>query len=129
MSYFIHCLKNFANFSGRARRKEYWMFLLFIILFSILISILDSLLGTNYELKLPSLGENALKFGYLGMAFSLATFFPSLAVIIRRLHDINKSGWWIVVALIPCVGIFPFLYFMVKAGDTGDNQFGPDPKS
>jgi uncharacterized membrane protein YhaH (DUF805 family) len=129
MNYFIHCLKNYANFKGRARRKEFWMFALFNLLLAMIFLGLDNLLGTTIKLNLPGQGETPFPYGYLYLAYGLSTFIPSLAVTVRRLHDIGKSGWWYFVAFIPCLGIFPIFYFMVKAGEVGENQYGPDPKA
>jgi uncharacterized membrane protein YhaH (DUF805 family) len=130
MNYFIHCFKNYANFSGRARRKEYWMFVLFTIIFLILISILDGLLGTSYTFNYPLGGkEIPMSFGYISIAFYLAIIIPGIAVSVRRFHDIGKSGWWYFVSMIPCVGPFIGIYFMAKAGDIGENLYGPDPKA
>ncbi len=129
MNYFIHCLKNYANFSGRARRKEYWMFVLFTAIFAILFAGLDNLLGTTISFNHPTEGLMKLPYGYFYFAFGLAMLVPGIAAIVRRFHDIGKSGWWYFIAFVPCIGIFPLIYFLVKAGDTGDNQFGPDPKA
>lgn len=129
MNYFIHCLKNYANFKGRARRKEYWMFVLFTAIFAILFVGLDNLLGTTISFNHPTEGLMKLPYGYFYFAFGLAMLVPGIAAIVRRFHDIGKSGWWYFIAFVPCIGIFPLIYFLVKAGDTGDNQFGPDPKS
>jgi uncharacterized membrane protein YhaH (DUF805 family) len=134
MNYFIHCLKNYANFNGRARRKEFWMFILFSIVFSIIFSILDSLLGTSYKFNYSIAGkEIPMSIGYLSSVFSLVLLVPSIAVGVRRIHDVGKSGWLYVVfyglTIFCCVGIFPWIYFMVKAGDVGENLYGPDPKA
>lgn len=129
MNYFISCLKNYANFNGRARRSEYWWFVLINLVIALIFAGLDNVLGTTIKMNLPQQGETPLPYGYLFFAYSFATMIPGIAVAVRRFHDINKSGWWYFVAFIPCVGIFPFLYFMAKAGDVGENQFGPDPKA
>lgn len=134
MNYFIHCLKNYANFKGRARRKEFWMFFLFAIVFSILFSIIDSLLGTSYTFNYPVMDKSfPINIGYISSVFSLAILVPSISVGVRRIHDVGKSGWLYVVfyglTIFCCVGIFPWIYFMVKAGDAGENQYGSDPKA
>lgn len=134
MNYFIHCLKNYANFKGRARRKEFWMFVLFSIIFSIVFSILDSLLGTSYKFSYPLMGrEIPMSIGYMSSFFSLFLLVPSIAVGVRRIHDVGKTGWLYVIfyglTVFCCIGIFPWIYFMVKEGDTGENQYGPDPKA
>ena len=112
MEWYITVLKNYAVFSGRARRKEYWMFFLIIFLISIAISIVGAMMGAEL----------------LGMLYSLAVFIPSLAVAVRRLHDTGRSGWWFLIALIPIVGAFILLYFLVKDSDEGENAYGENPK-
>ena len=129
MNYFIHCLKNYTNFSGRARRKEYWMFFLFTAIFALLFAGLDNLLGTTVSFNHPTLGEMKLPYGYFYFGFTLAMLIPGIAAVVRRFHDIGKSGWWYFIAFVPCIGIFPLLYFLVKPGDVGENQYGPDPKA
>lgn len=116
---------NYANFSGRARRKEYWMFVLFNIIISAIIAVIDSIFGLKYG------GEEFAAYGggtgVLGSIYSLAVFIPSLAVTVRRLHDVGKSGWnylWVLT----CIGIFYLLYLAITEGDHGPNKYGPDPK-
>ena len=119
MNWFIKCLQNYANFSGRARRKEYWFFVLFNVIFSIAAMILDNLLGLTFQ-------DQA--YGPFYCIYGLAMFIPGLAVSIRRLHDIGRSGWYFLLALIPCVGGIILLVFDLTPGDVGENQYGPDPK-
>jgi uncharacterized membrane protein YhaH (DUF805 family) len=119
MSWFLLALRRYAQFSGRSRRKEYWFFTLFFVLASIVALGLDMALGTMDE-------ETGA--GLLGGLLTLALLLPSIAVTIRRLHDTGRSGWWILIFLIPVIGLVGF-YFMVKDGDPGDNRFGPDPKA
>ncbi len=109
--YFIGAYLKYVTFSGRARRKEYWMFMLFYIIVYIVLMIIDVLIGTS---------------GILSGLFALGTLLPSLAVAARRLHDVNKSGWWQLLYLIPFGG-FVVLYFLVSRGTEGENRFGPDP--
>ena len=110
MNYFIDPIKNYVNFSGRATRKEYWMFILIYIILSILLSILDGVLWTN---------------GILSLVFALFMFLPSLAIAVRRLHDIGKSGWWILISLIPFIWPIWLLVLLVLKSD-GDNKYGPN---
>ena len=112
MEWYIKVLKNYANFSGRARRKEYWMFFLINIIISIIIGIVDGLLGLEFS---PDQG-------ILGTIYSLGLIVPSIAVAVRRMHDVNKSGWF---CLIP---IYNFV-LAVTEGDNGSNKYGPDPKN
>lgn len=119
MEYFLHALKNYAMFSGRARRKEYWMFILFQILFGVAAFILDNLLGTT-------IGGSS---GVIYSLYSLALLIPGLAVAVRRLHDVGKSGWFMLIILIPLVGVVWLLVLECTEGTPGDNEYGPDPKA
>ncbi len=120
MNWYLEVLKKYAVFSGRARRKEYWYFTLFSILISIALAIIDGLLGTfNSEAGT----------GLLGGIYSLVVLIPSIAVSVRRLHDTDHSGWWLLIALFPCIGAIVLLVFMVTDSTPGDNQYGPSPKA
>lgn len=119
MSWYLTVLKKYAVFSGRARRKEYWMFVLFNIIFGIVAMILDNVIGTTIQ---------PLPYGYIYCIYMLAVFLPSLGVLIRRLHDLNKSGWWVFISFIPIVGPIWLLILLCMAGNPGDNKYGPDPK-
>lgn len=120
MNWYLEVLKNYAVFSGRARRKEYWMFVLFNVIFSIVATILDNVLG----LAIKDVG-----YGPIYILYALAVLIPGIAVAVRRLHDTGKSGWFLLLGLIPCVGGIILLVFVVTAGDVGDNEYGPDPKA
>ncbi|MDV5168416.1 DUF805 domain-containing protein [Photobacterium rosenbergii] len=119
MNWYIHVLKNYAVFKGRAQRQEYWYFFLFNIIISIALSMLDSALGN------PGAGEGA---GIIGTVYSLAILIPSIAVGVRRLHDIGKTGWWMLLGLIPLVGVLVLLYFFVQDSQPEANEYGPNPK-
>lgn len=112
MNWYVDVLKNYTGFSGRARRTEFWMF----VLFNIIISIVLLVIGL------------VLKFPFLGLIYSLAILLPSLAVSVRRLHDTGKSGWWLFISLVPFVGGIILIIFNATEGTRGDNQYGPDPK-
>jgi uncharacterized membrane protein YhaH (DUF805 family) len=114
MYWFLKALKNYVGFQGRARRKEYWMFTLISVIISIVLSIIESFAG------IPSI---------LTGIFSLAILLPSLAVTIRRLHDIGKSGWWILIGLIPFIGAIVLLIFACLDSQENDNQYGSNPKT
>ncbi|WP_192771859.1 DUF805 domain-containing protein [Plantactinospora soyae] len=114
-------LSQYVGFGGRARRAEYWWFFLFSVLVGIVTSILDSVLGTDFE-------GSSTSGGLLNLIASLALFLPSLAVAVRRLHDTDRSGWWILIGLIPLVGAIVLLVFFVQDGTSGPNRFGPSPK-
>jgi uncharacterized membrane protein YhaH (DUF805 family) len=128
--YFVDTLKQrYADFKGRATRSEYWYFLLFSIIIGLILSFLDSML-INPILGIHPLDKNG-NAGILGSLFSLGTLIPSFALALRRLHDIGKKGWWILLALIPVVnfiGMFVLLYFFVKDSQPGSNEYGPNPK-
>lgn len=113
MNYYIKALQNYANFSGRARRSEYWFFVLFNVLFSIAAFILDMITGI----------------GIIGGLYALAMLIPGLAVAVRRLHDIGKSGWMYLIVLIPIVGGIWLLVLLFLDSQPGDNKYGPNPKS
>ncbi len=115
MSWYIRVLQKYAVFSGRARRKEYWMFVLFNILINIGISIIEVLLGM-------------VDFALISFLYGLFILIPSLAVTVRRLHDINQSGWWILFGLIPIIGGICLLVMMLQDSYDDTNKWGPNPK-
>ncbi|WP_166212773.1 DUF805 domain-containing protein [Cognatiluteimonas telluris] len=120
MEWYLKVLKNYAVFQGRARRKEYWMYTLFNVLVLVVLSILDRVLG---------LASETYGIGPLYVLYALAVLIPGLAVGVRRLHDIDKSGWWMLIAFIPLIGGIVLLVFAVMEGTSGSNRFGPDPKA
>lgn len=113
LNYYLHVLSNYAAFSGRARRSEYWYF----VLVNFIIGFVLYLLGAMAHVT------------FLYAIYVLATFIPSLAVTVRRLHDTGRSGWWWLIAFVPFVGAVVLLVFMVLEGTNGPNQYGPDPKA
>ena len=113
MNWYLGCWKKYAEFSGRARRQEFWMFFLFNFLACVAIGIVDGILGTS---------------GALGGLYSLAVLIPSLAVGARRLHDTDRSGWWQLIALIPLIGAIILLVFFCLDSKPGENRFGANPK-
>jgi uncharacterized membrane protein YhaH (DUF805 family) len=127
MKWFLKVLRNYAGFAGRARRKEYWMFFLFNVLFSSIAMTIDSNVGTSY--KIPT-GYDGMywSYGFINGAYSLLIFIPSLAVAVRRLHDVGKSGWMILLALIPVIGWIWLFVLMVTDSQPGENEYGPNPK-
>ena len=122
MEWMLMPLKRYADFSGRSRRKEYWMFTLFTFLVGIVAGVLGILLGGTSEA-----GPNGIFFVLVGIPI-LALLIPSIAVTVRRFHDQDKSGWFYLLALIPYVGGIIVLVFMCLEGTRGPNRFGPDPK-
>jgi uncharacterized membrane protein YhaH (DUF805 family) len=112
MNWYLEVLKKYAVFSGRARRREFWFFVLFNFIISIILSIIDYFI--NYQI--------------LTTLYSLGVLIPSIAVTIRRLHDTDRRGWWIFISLIPIIGAIVLLIFMVLDSQKGENRFGPNPK-
>ena len=111
MEYFLGAYKKYADFTGRARRKEFWMFVLFYFIVSIVLGIVDSIIG----------------FQLLGLLFSLGSLIPSLAIGARRLHDTGRSGWWQLLYLIPLIGLIIMIVFLVQDSHP-DNEYCPNPK-
>ena len=115
MEYFISAVKdNYINFEGRARRKEYWMFIIFTLIFSVALSIIDGIIG------LAPVGLSAL--------FQIAIFVPSIAIGARRLHDVGKSGWWQLLYFALIIGWIPLIIFLCQDSDIGNNAFGGSEK-
>lgn len=112
MKYFMHCMKNYANFKGRARRSEYWYFVLFYFIIYILVAFISGLLSNISEM---------LSAIFI-LIFALGMLIPTIAVAVRRMHDVGKSGWFM---LIPIYS----LILAVTEGDKGPNEYGPDPKN
>jgi len=112
MKYFIGALKKYADFSGRARRKEYWMFILFYVIFYVGLVVIDSIIGIVL----------------LSSLYSLALLIPSISIAARRLHDTGRSGWWQLIAFIPLIGIIILIVFLAQEGHE-ENKYGVNPKS
>jgi len=112
MEYFLAALKQYATFTGRNTRKEYWMFVLFYLIIYIALMIVDSVVGAPI----------------LATIFSLALLVPSFSIAARRLHDTGKTGWWQLILLIPLIGAIVLIVFLCQDSD-GDNQYGPNPKA
>ena len=119
MNWYLKVLKQYADFNGRARRKEYWMFFLFNMIFAFLAAIIDNVVGTAS----PELG-----YGIFYGIYALALFIPGLAVGVRRLHDVGKSGWMLLIALIPLIGAIWLLVLMVTDSEQESNKWGENPK-
>lgn len=113
MEWYIGVLKKYAVFQGRARRKEYWMFVLFNFIIAFVLALLSRVVGI---------------FGILSSLYSLAVLIPGLAVCVRRLHDIGKSGWWLFIVLIPLVGSILLVVWYCQDSQEGENAYGPCPK-
>lgn len=120
MNWYLKVLKQWSDFKGRARRKEYWMFFLFNIIFLIIAAILDNVLGLTFSREIP--------YGYIYLLYALFVLVPGIAVSVRRLHDVGKSGWWYLIGLIPLIGGIWLLVLFVTDGKPGENQWGMNPK-
>ncbi len=114
MNWYLTVLKKYAVFSGRARRKEYWYFVLFNVLISLVLGFIDGLLGLTPE------GSG---FGLLGGFYSLAVLIPGIAVAVRRLHDTGRSGWWLLIGFIPIIGVIVLIVFLASESQPGQNQY------
>jgi uncharacterized membrane protein YhaH (DUF805 family) len=113
VSWYLAVLKNYAGFSGRARRKEYWMFALINFVISLVLEILAT---------------QAKVIGIVFLVYGLAVLIPGLAVAVRRLHDTGRTGWWVLIGIIPVIGTIILLVFLASDSQPGDNQYGPNPK-
>lgn len=113
MSWYIQAIKNYCNFSARARRKEYWMFALISAVIVFVLEIIDTLIGV----------------GLFTSLYSLFILVPELSLSFRRLHDIDKSAWWLLIVFVPIVGAIVLLVFSLKPGTAGANRYGDDPKA
>lgn len=114
MNYFMEALKKYAVFSGRATRSEYWYFVLFYIILAVIAGIIDGVIGSEM--------------GILGLVVGLGLFIPSLSVTVRRLHDIGKSGWMILISFIPLIGGIWLLILMAMDSQASENEYGANPK-
>jgi uncharacterized membrane protein YhaH (DUF805 family) len=115
MNWYIEVLKKYAEFNGRARRMEYWYFFLFNFLIMVGLIMIGGAMGSSSG-------------GILYNLYSLAVLIPGIAVGIRRLHDTNRSGWFLLIGFIPVIGWLILIYFFAQDGDASENQYGPNPK-
>jgi uncharacterized membrane protein YhaH (DUF805 family) len=119
MNWFLAALKKYADFTGRARRKEYWFFVLFAYIIMIALVFVDTAMGTVNEVY---------PVGPLSGIFWLLIIIPQVAVAIRRLHDSDRTGFWLLISFVPIIGPIWFLVLMFLDGTMGPNQYGEDPK-
>lgn len=115
MNWYIDVLKNYAVFNGRARRKEYWMFVLINMIVSAVLNVIQGVIG----MEVP----------WISIIYMLAVLLPSIGVAIRRLHDTERSGWWLLISFIPLIGTIVLIVFLCQNGTAGSNRFGADPKA
>lgn len=121
MSWYLKCKKNYTNFKGRARRKEYWIFQLINIIFLLFLYILDLKLNTGTII-------NNRYIGFFSFIYEIFILLPTLSVTVRRLHDIGRSGSWIFISFIPIVGVIWLIILMCVEGSVFDNEYGSNPK-
>ena len=122
--YYLDILTNkYADFKGRARRKEYWMWTLYYTVILFFAMVLDNALGLNFEL----LGQN-LGYGWLYVTIGITHLIPGLGIVVRRLHDVGKSGWFYLIILIPLIGFIWILVLFCTDGVKEDNKWGSNPK-
>ena len=130
MEWYLKVMRdNYTNFSGRARRKEYWMFTLVYVIILIACTVLDNVLGTVFMIDGGPLGEISMGYGWVYTICGLVHFVPGLALVVRRLHDLGKSGWFYLIILFPIIGALVLLVFFCIEGQKEDNKWGPDPKA
>ena len=115
MNWYLEVLKKYAVFGGRARRKEYWYFVLFNTLISIALTFIDGVTGSF---------SSEAGTGLLGGIYGLAVLIPSIAVGVRRLHDTNRSGWWLLISLIPLIGAIVLIVFLASDSKPEENKYG-----
>lgn len=120
MNWYFKVLRKYAVFRGRARRSEYWFFFLFNLLFTLILTAIDVSLGFF---------SAEMGIGVLSGLYALFVLVPSLAVTVRRLHDTGRSGWWLLLLLVPVLGTLVLLFFMLLDSEAGTNEFGPHPKN
>jgi uncharacterized membrane protein YhaH (DUF805 family) len=122
VNWYLEVLTKYADFSGRARRQEYWMFCLINVIVSLAIGFAAGLVG-----GMLGVSQNIVM--TIAMLYSVAVFVPSLAVGVRRLHDTGRSGWWLLIVLVPLIGVIALFVFAVQDSEPGSNAYGKNPKT
>ncbi len=120
------CYSKYATFSGRAARSEFWWFVLFIMGMNFILTFVDSFLFGTVT-TVPGGFEAQTSMPVFSGLFLLASFLPNISVIVRRLHDTDRSGWWYWIVLVPVIGIILLIVWLATRGTPGENRFGPDP--
>ena len=123
MNWYIGVLKKYTVFDGRARRMEYWMFVLFNFIFMLVAMLLDALIGTSFDG-----GYYGGYYGVIYLLYALFVLIPGLAVQVRRMHDQGKSGWWLFINFVPFIGSIWYFILLCTDSELGANQYGPYPK-
>ena len=128
MKWYLKIMAQYVNFSGRARRTEYWMFVLFYSLILFAAVILDNILG--FDFKFEMMGQTiSTVYGWMYLLVAALHFLPALGAVVRRLHDLGKSGWMYLIILIPFIGIIWLFVLLVQDSQWGENKYGPNPKA
>lgn len=127
MKWYLKVLNNYATFSGRARRSEFWFFVLFNMIFALVAMGIDNVLGSTFWYQEMGYGAS-LSYGYIYLVYVLAVLIPGLAVAVRRLHDVGKSGWMYFIVLIPIIGSIWLLVLFFTDSEVGSNKWGENPK-
>jgi len=127
MEWYLKALKSYSDFRGRSRRKEYWMYTLFTLIAAVIAAVIDNVLGTTFKIQVGEISQS-IGYGYVYLIYALATFIPGLAVSVRRLHDVGKSGWFFLIILIPFIGAVWLLVLLCTDGQLQTNKWGPNPK-
>lgn len=130
MRWYLAALKNYVGFTGRARRKEYWMFVLFNIIICVVLYVADNLIGwqQGFINAMIDLKIGFYDVGPLLTLYQAAAFLPALALNVRRLHDVERSGWSLLIVVVPLIGVLVLLFLCASKGTDGQNKYGPDPK-
>jgi uncharacterized membrane protein YhaH (DUF805 family) len=128
MKWYLKVLRQYADFSGRARRTEYWMFTLFHVIFALGAMAIDNALGITFHFTGRDGAPMPIFYGYIYLLYVLALIIPGLAVSVRRLHDVGKSGWMLLIGLIPLIGTIWLLVLFCTDSKPGANKWGANPK-
>ncbi len=133
MDWYLKVIRQYFDFSGRARRKEYWYFVLFNLIAYIILAVLDNAMGSSiYVIGTNNPDQSAMMIthnvGILSFLYYLFVLIPSFSVSVRRLHDTGRSGWWMLLLLLPLIGPIVLFVFYVLDSQPGTNQYGPNPK-
>jgi len=118
MNWYLSAVKKYAVFSGRARRKEYWYFMLFYVIGAVILGFIDGLLGTF---------DVDSGMGIISSIYVLGMIIPSIAVGVRRLHDTDRKGWWLLLYFVPFIGPIVLIIFFAQQSYLGENKYGPNP--
>ncbi len=116
--------RNYVNFSGRSQRSALWWWVLFQLIVGVIIAFVE---GGGHSSMAGGMYSGMYQAGPIALIWDLVNFLPGLALAIRRLHDIDRSGWWVLIVLIPLIGAIILIVWDCTKGTAGDNRFGPDP--